>query len=610
MVAGDLVNTASPAPIRRAARHGPRRRGDAASGVGPAIVFEPAGDQVLKGKAARSRRGGPCGSSPSAAAAAAASGSRRRSSVVTTSSGCSRTLLHRHGSRAARPARLGHRTGGHRQEPPRVGAPQVHRRRGRAPSTGTTAGRRPTARASRSGRSARWSAAGRPGSRPTTRRTTRERIAATSSEFVPDETERRWIEPALLSLLGVDGPPAAAPRSCSPPGGRSSSASRSGAPSCSCSRISTGPIAGLLDFIDHLARVDRRAADPRRHPRPARAARPAAGLGSRRAGLHRASPSSHSPMTRWGSCSTALVPGLPEPPSATIIARADGIPLYAVETVRMLAADGRLEEADGVVTAPSGRPRRPRPSPSYAPVAHRGATRRARAGDRSLVLQDAAVLGQTFTVAGLGSSAVSSGRRLGGAACGRSSDASSSCSTRIQRSPERGQYGFVQALVREVAYATLAKRDGGAGTSPRRASSRPSARRSSPASSPPTTSPRGRRRRTTGREALAAQARHRPASRGRAGEQPSGRTSRRCAFLERAREVTAGDAEDTELLERIADVERSSVGSRPRSVTSRRSSNGTGRPATSPGSSARRRALGEPTRAHRAPLMPWRCASR
>ncbi len=32
--------------------------------------------------------------------------------------------------------------------------------------------------------------------------TTRERVAATLLEFVPDETERRWIEPALLTLLG------------------------------------------------------------------------------------------------------------------------------------------------------------------------------------------------------------------------------------------------------------------------------------------------------------------------------------------------------------------------------------------------------------------------
>src|SRR4029077_14518619 len=34
-----------------------------------------------------------------------------------------------------------------------------------------------------------------------------------------------------------------------------------------------------------------------------------------------------------------LVPGLPEPAIAAILARAEGIPLYAVETVRMLVTD-------------------------------------------------------------------------------------------------------------------------------------------------------------------------------------------------------------------------------------------------------------------------------
>ena len=42
-----------------------------------------------------------------------------------------------------------------------------------------------------------------------------------------------------------------------------------------------------------------------------------------------------------------LVPGLPEPAVRAILERADGIPLYAVETVRMLVAEGRLELADG-----------------------------------------------------------------------------------------------------------------------------------------------------------------------------------------------------------------------------------------------------------------------
>ena len=38
-----------------------------------------------------------------------------------------------------------------------------------------------------------------------------------------------------------------------------------------------------------------------------------------------------------------FVPGLPEAAVATILGRADGVPLYAVETVRTLVADGRLE---------------------------------------------------------------------------------------------------------------------------------------------------------------------------------------------------------------------------------------------------------------------------
>src|SRR6185437_16230665 len=34
--------------------------------------------------------------------------------------------------------------------------------------------------------------------------TTRAKLGETLSAFVPDETERRWIEPALLALLGIE----------------------------------------------------------------------------------------------------------------------------------------------------------------------------------------------------------------------------------------------------------------------------------------------------------------------------------------------------------------------------------------------------------------------
>ena len=43
----------------------------------------------------------------------------------------------------------------------------------------------------------------------------------------------------------------------------------------------------------------------------------------------------------------SLVPGLPAPTVEQIVTRAEGIPLYAVETVRMLLQDGRLELKDG-----------------------------------------------------------------------------------------------------------------------------------------------------------------------------------------------------------------------------------------------------------------------
>ena len=48
-----------------------------------------------------------------------------------------------------------------------------------------------------------------------------------------------------------------------------------------------------------------------------------------------------------------LVPGLPEGAARAIVSRADGMPLYAVETVRMLLADGKLRD-DGGRYVPAG----------------------------------------------------------------------------------------------------------------------------------------------------------------------------------------------------------------------------------------------------------------
>ena len=58
-------------------------------------------------------------------------GSRRRSSAATTELRLLKDLFHATGARAAGPARLVIGPGGHRQEPPRLGVPEVPRRRRR-----------------------------------------------------------------------------------------------------------------------------------------------------------------------------------------------------------------------------------------------------------------------------------------------------------------------------------------------------------------------------------------------------------------------------------------------------------------------------------------------
>ncbi|HET9851974.1 MAG TPA: hypothetical protein VFP56_05650, partial [Candidatus Limnocylindrales bacterium] len=136
--------------------------------------------------------------------------------------------------------------------------------------------------------------------------------------------------------------------------------------------------------------------------------------------------------------------------------RAEGIPLYAVETIRMLVADGRLE---------------PREDGGYSPVGELGelavpdtlhALIAARLdgldpAERSLI-QDAAVLGQSFTPAGL--AAVSGLEEAALTARLRVLVRSDLLLEELDpRSPERGQYHFVQALIREVAYSTLSLKD-------------------------------------------------------------------------------------------------------------------------------------------------------
>ena len=284
--------------------------------------------------------------------------------------------------------------------------------------------------------------------------TTRQRIAATLDEYVPVEDDRRFIEPRLLQLLGV---------------GEGRSGEREeifAAWRMFFERVADkGPTVmafedlefadpGLLDFIDYMVEWSRNQpifilalARPELLER-----RTGWGAGHRNFAAIGLEPLTDDAMRH---ALAGLVPGLPEPAVKAILLRAEGVPLYAVETVRMLLNDGRLAEQDGVYQPVGDLTDLQVPSTLHALIAARLDT--LERADRA-ALQDAAVLGQTFTVAAL---------------AGISAQPLDVLETRLRSlvrrdvlalnmdplSPDRGQYGFVQGLVREVAYSTLSKRD-------------------------------------------------------------------------------------------------------------------------------------------------------
>ena len=139
----------------------------------------------------------------------------------------------------------------------------------------------------------------------------------------------------------------------------------------------------------------------------------------------------------------------------SIVQRADGIPLYAVETVRMLLADGRLRVEEGAYVPIGDLSTLAVPETLTALISSR--LDALEASDRSLI-HDAAVLGQSFTVDALAavSGVASSDLEIRVAVLVRRELLTRQVDA---RSPELGQIAFVQALIREVAYNTLSKKD-------------------------------------------------------------------------------------------------------------------------------------------------------
>ncbi|HVL52887.1 MAG TPA: adenylate/guanylate cyclase domain-containing protein [Vitreimonas sp.] len=284
-----------------------------------------------------------------------------------------------------------------------------------------------------------------------------DRLAATLEEFVPDEAERRWLEPGLRELLGLD------------PGERGSGASAEtlfAAWRTLFERIAAhGTVVlifedlhwadpGLLDFIEHLLEWSRShpifvvtLARPELFDR-----RPNWGAGWRNLTSLGLEPL---PETAMRELLDGLVPGLPRAAADRILARAEGVPLYAVETVRMLIADGRLEPADGAYRPTGDLSDMAVPETLQALVASRldGLPPALRT-----LVHDGSVLGKTFSLDALADVSARSRTELAGPLRDLVRrellvlDAD-------PRSPERGQYGFVQSVIREVAYGMISRRE-------------------------------------------------------------------------------------------------------------------------------------------------------
>lgn len=147
------------------------------------------------------------------------------------------------------------------------------------------------------------------------------------------------------------------------------------------------------------------------------------------------------------------VPGLPDQAITGIVERAAGVPLYAVELLRMLLAQGDLEEAEGHYRLVGDLAGLAVPESLQAVIGAR--LDRLDPDDRAL-LQDAAVLGYAFTADGLASinPPIQSdiGSRLGRLARRELIEP-----VRDPRSPERGQYRFLQTMIRDVALGRMSR---------------------------------------------------------------------------------------------------------------------------------------------------------
>jgi class 3 adenylate cyclase/tetratricopeptide (TPR) repeat protein len=148
-----------------------------------------------------------------------------------------------------------------------------------------------------------------------------------------------------------------------------------------------------------------------------------------------------------------MVPGIDQGVRDAIIERAAGIPLYAVEMVRMLVGSGELVEKDGDYTYQGNLSELAVPESLLAVIGAR--IDRLDPAERDL-LQDCSIAGHSFTLDTLsaisGADAAGLDDRLAPLLHAELIEIN-----RDRLSPERGQHQFVQGLIREVAHGRISR---------------------------------------------------------------------------------------------------------------------------------------------------------
>src|SRR3954454_18750303 len=281
---------------------------------------------------------------------------------------------------------------------------------------------------------------------------TREKLAATLTDFVPDPDERRRLEPALGALLGVENADWAQREQLFSAWRTFFERIADRGPTVLVFEELQWADDGLLDFIDHLLDWSREKAililtlaRPEILDR-----RPNFGLGRHAFMAIHLDPLAAGDM---GQLLRGLVPTLSDDDLRRIIDRAEGVPLYAVETIRSLVDGGHLVRREDVYEPVGTLPVLDVPPTLRALIASR--LDALDPSDRSLI-QDASVIGAAFSPAALAAIGGRDAKDVEGGLRALVAKELIALET-DPRSPERGQYRFTQGLVREVAYAGLGR---------------------------------------------------------------------------------------------------------------------------------------------------------